>query len=84
MAKPSPVTEIAAMIPKHTGVRPWQDRVPPEVAAELPGIAEAWLSGQFGKQRRTAARAIARWLGSRGVTIGAQGVENWLRQNERH
>jgi hypothetical protein len=80
MATPS--AEIAAMIPRQSGTRPWHERVPPDVAAELPGILDAWLSGKFGRQRRTAARAIARWLCDKGVTIGPQGVETWLRQNE--
>lgn len=79
----SVIDEIASLIPERVGVRPWWERVSPDVASALPGVLEAWQSGQFGAQRRTAARAIAAWLNKRGVEIGVQGVEAWLRRSGR-
>lgn len=79
----SPVSEIAAMVRKPGRSLPWWERVPPDVAAMLPAILDGWCSGDFGTCRRPAARAITAWLQQRGVEIGEQGVDQWLRRNPR-
>lgn len=79
----SVVDEIAALIPARSGWRPWWERVGPDVASALPGVLEAWRTGKFGTKRSPAAKAIASWLQKRGVQIGAQGVEEWLKRNGR-
>lgn len=84
MAKTSgAVAEIAALIPKRTGVRPWWEKVDEPVAAALPGVLEAWRAGELGTKRRPAAEAIAAWLQKQGVEIGEQGVDEWLKRNAK-
>lgn len=77
------VKEIAQMIPRNRRSLPWWDRVSPEVARLLPGVLEAWRSGEFGSHVRPAAVAISVWLRKHGVEIQEQGVERWLRQNTK-
>lgn len=81
MTKRSSLVEaIKAMVPP-SGFRPWYERVTDSQAAEMAAILAAWKAGEFGPRRRTAARAIAKGLGSIGISIGEQGVETWLRRS---
>lgn len=80
MTKPSVVDEIAALIPERVGTRPWWERVDPQHESTLAEILEAWRAGTFGGRRRTAAKAISAALKRRGVDIGEQGVETWLKR----
>lgn len=76
---PSIVSRIAAAIPRrHTGVRPWWERVDAEHVETLAAIHAAWHRGEFGPRKRTAARYISKALGELGIVIGEQGVETWL------
>lgn len=75
------VDEIASLIPERTGARPWWERVDQSQAAMLEEILKAWQSGVFGSKRRTAAKAISVALRKRGVDIGEQGVEAWLKRS---
>lgn len=77
----SVVDEIASLIPERSGARPWWERVDSSQASMLDEILKAWQSGAFGSRRRTAAKAISVALKSRGVDIGEQGVETWLKRN---
>lgn len=84
MTKPNAaVAEIIKLVPKSGKSLPWWHRVPPDVAAALPSIMQAWRDGEFGKYRRPAAKAISEWLRKNGVQIGEQGVDHWFRQNEK-
>lgn len=79
-AKRSLVDEIAAAIPRHHTTLPWWQKLTPEQTAELQPILAAWKAGVFGTRRRTASRVISIALQSVGITIGEQGVDNWLKR----
>lgn len=83
MAKPSPVAEIAALVPQSKRSLPWWERVSPEVAEALPGILEAYRDGKFGPHAKPAAHGISAWLNQHGVEVGHQGVLTWLQRNAR-
>lgn len=81
MGKPTAIVEkIQQLLPVH-GCRPWWQKVTPEQAATLDEVLAAWKAGTFGPRKRTAARAISRALADLDISIGVQGVENWLRQS---
>jgi len=78
--KPSDiVAEIAAAVPRNQhGQLPWHVRSQAEHGDTLAAIHAAWHAGVFGQKKKTAARAIADKLKTMGITIGEQGVMNWL------
>ena len=76
--KGSVVAEIAALVPQATP-KSWEFRVADEHRETLDEIKAAYHAGQFGSSKSTAARAIAAWLKSHGIsTVGYQGVLEWL------
>ena len=81
MGKPSIVDEVAALIPERPGVRPWWERLDPKRAAMAAEILQAWQSGALGTKRRPAAAAISTTLQRHGVSIGVQGVDQWLKRS---
>jgi hypothetical protein len=82
MAKGSKLIDaIRAIVPPHSGTRPWYERVTGNQAVELAEVLAAYKRGEFGPRRRTAARAIAKGLASIGITIGEQAVEAWLKRS---
>jgi hypothetical protein len=83
MARASIVDEVTALIPENPGVRPWWDRLDAKQAAMAAQIIEAWRAGTLGTKRRTAAKAISSTLQRHGVTIGVQGVDEWLKRNAK-
>ncbi len=83
MAKPvdDAVATIAAAISSSGRPRRWHDGLPPEHAKIVGRIREAWKAGQFGTKRRAAARQIAAYLNSAGISsIGTQGIDQWLQR----
>lgn len=57
----------------------WFNKVAPQHRVVLEQIREAWLAGELGKARRSAARVISRILNDRGISdAGVQGVDAWL------
>lgn len=72
------VREIAAMVPQAVP-KSWEYRVAEEHRSTLDQIKAAFAAGQFGSRKSTAAKAIAAWLKSNGIsTVGYQGVLEWL------
>jgi hypothetical protein len=81
MPKVSIVDEIAAAIPESQSGRPWWLRLTAEQQDFIKPILVAWKAGKFGSRRIAAARAISATLGRHGISIGPQGVQNWLQRN---
>lgn len=75
------IAEIAALVPKSRRHISWWERVDSSVAAQLPGILQAWHDGEFGEFAEPASKAIAAWLGRNGFKISDRGVLRWLKQN---
>jgi hypothetical protein len=79
VAKRDIVAEIAAAVPRNQhGLKPWHERVPAEHRELLRAIHAAWHAGEFGSKKITAARTISAKLSQLGISIGEQGVMNWL------
>ena len=78
--KPSDiVAEIAAAVPRNQhGQLAWHVRAEAEHGDTLAAIHAAWHAGAFGPKKITAARTISAKLRTMGITIGEQGVMNWL------
>ena len=73
------VAEIAAAVPRNQhGQLPWHVRAEAEHGEALAAIHAAWHEGAFGTKKITAARTISAKLKTLGITIGEQGVMNWL------
>lgn len=79
MGKPSVIDEIKALIPQR-GTRRWYERVDTDQAQLLEQIMAGWIAGEFGTARRTASQVISKWLQERGIAIGEQGVDAWLKR----
>lgn len=82
MAKPpiDIVAEIVASLPQEGTALPWWRRITDEQRQTIAPILVAWRSGRLGKRQITAARAISARLEKLGITIGPQGVLNWLKR----
>lgn len=77
---PSLIDEIVSLVPPQQGrEKPWQDKLPGEVRAELEGLKAKFLGGEIKGTKSGMARAISETLKRRGIyTIGPQGVLKWL------
>ena len=77
---PSLIDEIVALVPPQQGrEKPWQDKVPPEVRAELEELKAKFRSGEIKGTKTGMAKAISETLARRNIyTIGTQGVVKWL------
>jgi hypothetical protein len=79
VAKRDIVAEIAAAVPRNQhGSKPWYERAPAEHRETLQAIHAAWHAGAFGAKKITAARTISEKLRELGISIGEQGIMNWL------
>lgn len=57
----------------------WYERLTPAHRKELDAIRSEWASGKLGTRKKTAARAIAANMRTRGISdVGMQGVIAWL------
>jgi hypothetical protein len=65
------------------GFRAWHERVAPEHMDELLEVRRQWQAGELGTQLRPVAKLLAQELQARGIsTIGIQGVQAWLRNQD--
>jgi hypothetical protein len=78
MAKRSIVDDIAAAIPEGCSSKPWWQRINAKQKKFIKPILDGWRAGTFGHRRITAARVISDHLAKNGISIGPQGVQNWL------
>jgi hypothetical protein len=80
VAKPRDIiAEIKAAVPRNQhGLKPWYERAPREHQELLRAIHAAWHAGEFGAKKITAARTISAKLKELGISIGEQGIMNWL------
>lgn len=76
------VDEVVANIPVAKGCRPWWERLTPSQKTIAREILSAWKDGRLGKRKKPAAIGISKTLARYGVTIGYQGVRQWLDANE--
>lgn len=61
-------------------VRPWWQRIPPEVLEELAELKADHHAGRLAGSRTALAKAISDYLTKHEIsTIGVQGVTEWLR-----
>lgn len=74
------IERVASRVDKTPHAKPWWQRLTPEQAEQVLPLREAYLRGEFGKREITACRAISETLVELGISIGPQGVRNWLRK----
>lgn len=79
----SVVADIQKLMPPSLGNRPWWERHAETHGKLLAEILDAWCQGKFGAKRKPACRAIGKYLTSKGISIGPQGVDAWLARNQR-
>ena len=79
----SVISDIQRLIPKTSGNLPWWERHAATHGKLLAEILAGWRAGQFGPKVKPACRAISQYLTANGISIGVQGVENWLHKNQQ-
>lgn len=78
--KISVADEVLAFIPKSNRHLSWWDRYAETHADVLDGLLAARTEGGLRDlPMRVAAKTISSYLATKGIKIGFQGVENWLR-----
>lgn len=76
--------EVLERIPKK-GFKPWNERIPPDLLAELEALRAAFWAGQMPTRttRTGLSYAISKSLQERGVDIGHSGVKKWLENHDK-
>lgn len=76
--------EVLERIPKK-GFKPWNERIPPDLLAELEALRAAFWAGQMPTRttRTGLSHAISKSLQGRGVHVGHAGVNRWLEKPEK-
>jgi len=76
--------EVLSRIPKK-GFKPWHERIPPDLLAELEALRAAFWKGEMPTRttRTGLSHALAKSLQDRGVHVGHAGVHRWLEKPEK-
>jgi hypothetical protein len=69
--------DVQGLLPKK-GFKPWHEKVPADLLAELEEVRRQYRSGALGGTKTGTATALSKALQARGIDIGQRGVEKWL------